>query len=189
MNINKENITGSANEYNTEVTYSWNKTKFPTYSFSYNGKLIEKVLTDEHSEFTYYDANVGKLDLDVLPKEGLKTLKFVEGNNEEIATIKSNYCTYFQTCLNTLAQKMLFEDTAQDNGAYWLANRVISPGEYCVFFGVYLVQYKGIETGTMFRSNDPFWSYSKSVRAVVTLDKDVLLVESKTIPGTYDIVK
>ena len=169
---------------NMSVTYSWDGTGYPKYSYIKNGVTATGNLLNSHSSkgFTYYD-------------EATNTFKTVAYTTTPgtIATIENDMHLYIgplKYAEDSKAYKMLFMTADESNtSTYWLASRYAFAYPSNVNFGVRYVGGGRLDGYTLVNSYGGAISPSNAVRAVVTLASGITLKDSTTVTGTYDIVQ
>ena len=169
---------------NMSVTYSWDGTGYPKYSYIKNGVTATGNLLNSHSSkgFTYYD-------------EATNTFKTVAYTTTPgtIATIENDMHMYLGSLKyaeDSKAYKMLFMTADESNtSTYWLASRYVLADPRNVGFGMRFVDDGSLAGYYLVYSNGDSGSPSYAARAVVTLASGITLKDSTTVTGIYDIVQ
>lgn len=171
----KQYGVGKLYAYGNDVTYSWNGTdNKPMYSY---GNVSGMQLTNAHGNgFTYYDVKT----------EEIVTIPYVEGQAGEITTLRNDYYNY--TASNYLDATLPAYTMAFGSGNYWLASYSIYTYTNNAIFGIREV-YDGRVTHDYIFASYANWAktYSMPAKAVITLASNVILKESETVKGTYDV--
>ena len=166
------------------VTYSWDGTEYPKYSYIKNGVTTGNLI-DSHSSkgFTYYDKATNSF----------KTVAYTTTPGT-IATIENDmylYCGPLKYVEDSKAYKMLFMTADESStSTYWLASRYVIADPEGVGFGVRFVADGLLYGSGLVNSGGYTYDYDDSfaVRAVVTLASGITLKDSTTVTGTYDII-
>ena len=167
-----------------QVTYSWDGTAHPKYSYIKNGVTTTGNLLNSHSSngFTYYDSTTNTF----------KTANYTTTAGT-IVTVKNDIHSYIGPLKYTedsKAYQMLFMTADGSNtSTYWLASRYAYANPYYVGFSMRHVSDGGLGSNDLVGSDDYTSSPSHAVRAVVTLASGISLKDSATKIGTYDIVE
>ena len=169
---------------NMSVTYSWDGTKYPKYSYIKNGVTATGNLLNSHSSkgFTYYDKATNTF----------KTAAYTTTPGT-VATIENDMHMYLgplKYAEDSKAYKMLFMTADETSTSmYWLASRCVAASPFKVHFGLYGVIVGSIGCDNLVDSDGNTNDFSFAVRAVVTLASGITLKDSTTVTGTYDIVQ
>ena len=169
---------------NMSVTYSWDGTEYPKYSYIKNGVTATGNLLNSHRSkgFTYYDKTTNTF----------KTAAYTTTPGT-IATIENDMHAYLgplKYAEDSKAYKMLFMTADESStAAYWLASRCVLAYPAYVYFGVRVVADGSLNGYVLVDSNGDTASPSYAARAVVTLASGITLKDSTTVTGTYDIVQ
>ena len=169
---------------NMSVTYSWDGTEYPKYSYIKNGVTTTGNLSGSHSStgFTYYDKTTNTF----------KTVAYTTTPGT-IATIENDMHLYIgplKYAEDSKAYKMLFMTADESNtSTYWLASRCVGANPAYVIFGMRYVDGGNLDGNLLVRSDGYALSSSYAARAVVTLASGIALKDSTTVTGTYDIVQ
>ena len=174
----------SLTDNNMSVTYSWDGTKYPKYSYIKNGVTATGNLLNSHSSkgFTYYDKATNTF----------KTAAYTTTPGT-VATIENDMHMYLgplKYAEDSKAYKMLFMTADETSTSmYWLASRCVAASPFKVHFGLYGVIVGSIGCDNLVDSDGNTNDFSFAVRAVVTLASGITLKDSTTVTGTYDIVQ
>ena len=170
---------------NMSVTYSWDGTEYPKYSYIKNGVTATGNLLNSHSSkgFTYYDKTTNTF----------KTAAYTTTPGT-IATVENDMHMYLGPLLkyaeDSKAAKMLFMTAdASRASTYWLASRYVDARPGSVGFGMRSVLGGVLFGNGLVYSDGGTDSPSYAARAVVTLASGISLKDSTTVTGTYDIVQ
>ena len=169
---------------NMSVTYSWDGTEYPKYSYIKNGVTATGNLSNTHNSkgFTYYDKTTNTF----------KTSAYTTTTGT-IATIENDMHAYLgplKYAEDSKAYKMLFMTADESStSTYWLASRYVGADPYNVSFGMRSVRDGDLHGYDLVSSSGGTNSPSYAARAVVTLASGITLKDSTTVTGTYDIVQ
>ncbi len=168
---------------NLDVTYSWDGTEFPKYTYALDGKTYTGHLQTSHKNkgFTYYDTEAKKF----------VTVPFTTTPGD-IATIRNDthvYHALLEYAQTSNAFKMLFlESDGNTPSKYWLANNFTS-----YFLGVVAYGVRAVVNGMIYGDNQwssygqNTWVGDLPARAVVTLAEGTTL-EKDEVEDIYYIV-
>jgi len=167
----------AALDYGRTLTFEWNDTEYPTYSYTLEGQQepISNKFTDTHSKFIWYDFDSNKWRESVR-KTDADELGTITSDDEDkkTATITNNFSGYIASDkinTDTLAYEMLIGTTSVH--AYWLASPIVVVTHDGVDFGIGTISDGTVDGCDMVYSNDYKYGIPSGVRAVVHLDSNV----------------
>ena len=178
----------AAMDYGRTVTFSWDGTDYPQYSYVKEGatdaedETITKSFLDPHSTFTWYDFNA---------KEWRTSAKKTEAGTiiDDEDTTKTATLTYDMAFYlgsdkiskeeDKAAYEMLIATIAEDGTetplTYWLASPCAVVFPYFATFGLRAVFDGGVGSYDFVTSNGDCYGTALGVRAVVSLDSNIQL--------------
>ena len=169
---------------NMSVTYSWDGTEYPKYSYVKDGVTKTGNLLNSHSSegFTYYDSTANTFEtVDYTTTAGT------------IVIVKNDMYFYLGTLKyaeDSKAYQMLFMTAdGSDTSTYWLASRYAIVYPAYVSFGMHAVSGGDLYPNDLVDSDGGGGAPSYAARAVVTLASGIALKDSTSVTGTYDIVQ
>lgn len=181
--------SGSLSEYRNKVTYYWQGTAYPYYTYT---KLDGKEgtpgsLSDQHSTFNWYDNSA---------KEWKTSTQSTTDVKEKITTLESNYYRYYLNSLTTTNESgngltsgskayTTIYYSSSDN--YWLGSPYIGTYASAAYFGVRVVKENQVHSNALYYSHNIFNWNEYGVRPAVYLDSDIELT-GNSIDG-WTIVK
>ncbi len=163
-----------------KVTYSWNGTEYPSFSYTINGETKTGTLNQKHETFRYFDE---------------KTQEIIEVEREEsgdIATITNNIYSYYAgEYISSTSDVYLriFGDMTNTPRTYWLATPYTGGSGLGIAMGLNLMAGGFVAGVSQDSSSGLQVPPNVPIVAVVTLSEDYMLKESIITPGTYDIVE
>ncbi len=181
VNYDKTNYEkGTIYEYGINGEITWDGTERPKYAYgATTGNFGGTNGNHSSTGFLYYDVSTNKVVL--VPYSTVAGTK--------IATIKNTFYSYNGSDYmdKTIpAYTMLF-----GGSTYFLASKYTSLGSENPYYGLFAVNGYGDTMGgksNTFGYSNNYMSYNGNyVRAVVTLNNNVVLTESEVTPGTYDV--
>ncbi len=179
---------GGIQEYGNEVTYDWDASDTNNIKLLYKGTLNDEAGSIDYSlswnKFVWCDETTGTISSIIMGEEIPPMLKvkctyynYVTSNaSSDIIVINKNE--------NSKAYTMLFGD---DNEKYWLASRHASAIPYEASYGFRQVGGNLVGGSTLYSTTGGFYFNEAGVRAVVTLQSDIMLTGSSETGWSYTV--